>query len=188
MSESAQIQSFQVEQLLHSYGAALAARREQDAPVRRAGFDGRSVLIGFLAFFVFAPGCAAATVFLMKADERLVTHPPASKANRLPLSEWRAKAAVRIADAALPAQASDDTSFLGPIAIRGRLDEEIFASVVTDAAAPIEAATTSPRPKRKHEVRRAKPVSVVAEAVLATPTPPPTPPSLLEKLFAFRSL
>lgn len=183
MSESAQIQSFQVEQLLHSYGEALAARREQDVPVRRACFDGRSVLIGFLAFFVFAPGCAAATVFLMKADERLVTNPPVSKSNRLPLSQWRAKPAVRIADAALPAQSSDDTSFLGPIAIRGRLDEEIFASV-----APIEAAPTSPRPRRKHEVRRAKPVSVVAEAALAVVTPPPTPPSLLEKLFAFRSL
>ena len=192
MCESTQTQSFQVEDLLHHFGAALAAKREQDMPVRKpAGVDGRSLLAGFLAVFVFAPGCAAATVFLMNAEDRLspITmqdgrSPSVSKANRLPLSQWKAKAAVSVATAP-PALIAEDSSFLGPLAIRGRLDEEIIAAaMVAEVAAPAEGTVVSPRPKRKQEARRARPVTVVAEAAV----PEPEPPSLFEKLFAPRNL
>ena len=192
MCEATQTQSFQVEDLLHSFGAALAAKREQDMPVRKAaGLDGRSLLAGFLAVFVFAPGCAAATVFLLNADDRLspITmqdgrSPSVAKSNRLPLSQWKAKAAVHVATAQ-PQLTDDDASFLGPLAIRGRLDEDIVpAVVVAEVAAPVDAAVASPPPRRKQEVRRVKPVTVVAEAAV----PEPEPPSLFEKLFTLRNL
>ena len=183
MSGSTSAPIFQIEDLLHSYGEVLAAKRAQETPLRKASaFDGRSLMAGFLAVFVFAPGCAAATAFLMKAEDRvpLIDPPSASKSNRMPLAQWKAVPPVN-ADPVASAPIAVDVSFLGPIAIRGRLDEETVAAAATETVAP---AIASSRPRRKHEVRRVVPVSVVAEAV----APEPEPPSLLEKLFALRNL
>ena len=193
MSGSTSAPNFQIEDLLHSYGQALAAKRALELPApRKPAFDSRSLMAGFLAVFVFAPGCAAATVFLMNADERLPTRTmndqpsPAAKANRQPLSQWKARAPVSPPEIARDmALTADDLSFLGPVEIRGRLDDKFLTTAVTDTT-PAEAAI-APRPKRKPEARRAKPVAVVAEAPDPEPTPP-APPSLLEKLFVLRNL
>ena len=183
MSGSTSAPIFQIEDLLHSYGEVLAAKRALETPPRKAAaFDARSLMAGFLAVFVFAPGCAAATAFLMKADDRapVIDPPSASKSNRMPLAQWKARAPAD-ADPIIAAPIAVDVSFLGPVAIRGRLDEEIIAVAATETMTP---AIASPRPRLKLEVRRAVPVSVVAEAVV----PEPAPPSLLEKLFALRNL
>jgi hypothetical protein len=193
MSGSTSTPSFQIEDLLHSYGQALAAKRALELPARRKpAFDSRSLMAGFLAVFVFAPGCAAATVFLMNADERLPSRvmndqpSPAAKSNRQPLSQWKARAPISPPEIARDmALTSDDLSFLGPVEIRGRLDDKFLATSVTDTS-PVEAAV-APRPKRKPEARRARPATVVAEVAVPEPTPTP-PPSLLEKLFALRNL
>ena len=184
MSGSTSAPIFQIEDLLHSYGEVLAAKRALETPSRKAAaFDARSLMAGFLAVFVFAPGCAAATAFLMKADDRapVIDPPSASKSNRMPLAQWQARPPVDPDHIAAPVVV--DVSFLGPVAIRGRLDGEIVATAVAEPAAP-ELKVITPRPRRKIEIRRAAPVSVVAEAVV----PEPEPPSLLEKLFALRNL
>lgn len=186
MSGSAQTQTFQIEHLLQSYGEALAARRAEEQPVRATRFDSRSMLAGFLAVFVLAPGCATATVFLIQAESRLppISHPqPASKANRMPLSQWKARAPTSPAGAQVAAPAEAGIAALEPFEIRGRLEPQTLAATPAEVTAPVVAAVVS-RPKRRHETPRARPVNLVAEAAV----PEAAPPSFLEKLFALRTL
>lgn len=188
---------FEVEALLKSYGEELAVRRLQDAPLPAAGgFDSRPILAAFLAFLIFAPGCAAAAVFLMKADGSvppLVTpdsnSPLVMKSDRLPLSQWSTKAAVGAEAKDVARSALADPAFLFPISIRGSLDDAFAAAPASAtpavAAAPPEPVSRMPKPRGKREARRVVPPKVFAEAV--QPEAPP-PPSLFEKIFGARSL
>lgn len=187
MNISTNTPCFQIEHLLQSYGEALAAKRDGELSVRSTRIDRRSMLAGFLAILVFAPGCATATVLLMQTEKRLpaVTAPqPAIKSDRMPLSRWKASAPARTAASAeQAAPVSNDIVDLEPLAIRGTLGEQPTAAA-TDAAAPAVAAAAPARPKRRHAPSRAKPLNLVAEAVV----PEAAPPSFFEKLFALRTL
>ncbi len=201
MGESAQNYIFEVEALLKSYGEEIAVRRLQNDVTSPApgGFDSRPIiaafLAAFLAFLICAPGCAAAAVFLLKADARvppLVTpdsnSPLVMKSDRLPLSQWSARAAGGAEARGAARSALADPAFLFPIAIRGSLDDAFAAPAnaapaVADAAP--EPASRMPQPRLKRAARRVAPPKIFAEAV--QPEAPP-PPSLFEKMFGARSL
>jgi hypothetical protein len=187
MRESGQTQTFQIEHLLQSYGEVIASRRAQELPARDTRFDRRSMLAGFLAVFIFAPGCATATVFLMQTEKSLpeASHPqPASKPNRMPLSHWKAEAPVVVAAyAEHVAPASGDIADLEPLAIRGMLEAQTFAEV-NETPAPEVAVVAPVQPKRRRAAPRTKPVNFVADVAV----PETAPPSFLEKLFALRTL
>ncbi|MDB5580232.1 MAG: hypothetical protein JWR80_5408 [Bradyrhizobium sp.] len=197
MGESAQNYIFEVEALLKSYGEEIAVRRLQNdvAPPAPGGFDSRPIIAAFLAFLICAPGCAAAAVFLLKADANvppLVTpdsnSPLVMKSDRLPLSQWSAKAAVGAEAKSVARSALADPAFLFPIAIRGSLDDAFNAPAnATPAVAeiPPEPAVRTPQPRLKRAARRIAPPKIFAEAV--QPDAPP-PPSLFEKMFGARSL
>jgi len=188
---------FEVEALLKSYGEEIAVRRLQDAPpLAAAGFDSRPIMAAFLAFLIFAPGCAAAAVFLMKADGTvppLVTpdsnSPLVMKSDRLPLSQWSAKATVGAEAKGVARSALADPAFLFPISIRGSLDDAFARAPATAMPAAADAQpepiSRMPRPRLKREARRIAPPKIFAEAV--QPEAPP-PPSLLEKMFGARFL
>ncbi|MDB5655129.1 MAG: hypothetical protein JWQ94_2742 [Tardiphaga sp.] len=189
MSAATHAPSFQIEDLLHSYGEVLSARRSQDRPARKAsGFDGRSLAAGFIAFFIFAPGCAAATAFLFASKERLPPlqlpdrYPPSiAKADRLPPTLWRSAVA---GSPNSTSSTTDDASFLAAVAIRGRLDETVLVGSANEVATPVVVTSVSTRTTRKYQIRRGKPINLVAEVVATAPAPQP---SLIEKLFASRN-
>jgi len=194
MSGSTQDQIFQVETLLQSIGAThSAARAEQTAPTRSWNFDSRPVIAVCFALSALAPGCAVAAAFLMRTSGDIPaivspdSNPPVvTKSDRLPLEQWSVEAAesmstkdtTRLATAAAMA----DPSFLSPVLIRGSLEDGTLTSFTEPAAMP-ESIMLPPRPRSRHDVRRARPSKLVAE--LAQPPEPP-PPSFLEKLFGPR--
>jgi hypothetical protein len=192
MNGSAQKQIIEVEDLLRKDGATHAANDNVfTAPRPSRRFDSRPLVAGFLAFFVFAPGCAAATVFLMRADGNIPPviqpdrNPPfVAKADRLPLDMWGADAAemlgikdnVRVAAAAA---AVEDPAFLAPFLIRGSLEDGTLTTI-SDSVPAADPIASAPKPRLKREARRTRPArTVVAEAA---PVEPPQP-SFFEKLF-----
>ena len=198
MGESAQNYIFEVESLLKSYGEEIAVRRSQNdvPPPAPGGFDSRPIMAAFLAFLICAPGCAAAAVFLLKADPSvppLVTpdsnSPLVMKSDRLPLSQWSAKAAVGAEARGVARSALADSAFLFPISIRGSLDDA-FANAPANATPVVvdnlpEPASQTARPRLKRAARRVAPPKIFDEAVQPEA---PSPPSLFEKMFGARSL
>lgn len=194
MNGSTQDQIFQVENLLRSIGAThSASRAEQAAPTRSWSFDSRPSIAVCFALFIFAPGCAVAAAFLMGTNGNLSAimvpdgNPPVvTKSDRLPPEQWSveavenlsAKDTTRLATVAAMA----DSSFLSPVLIRGSFDDGTLTSLTEPAATP-ESVMSPPRPRMRHDVRRARPSKLMTE--LASP-PEPAPPSFLEKLFGPR--
>lgn len=194
MSGSTQDQIFQVENLLRSFSATHSAPQiGQATPIRSRSFDSRPLIAACFGIFVLAPGCAAATVFLMRADDNISPiaapdrNPPVvMKSDRLPLEQWGIEAARRLSakDAARVAMAAAmaDTSFLSPILIRGSIEDGTLTSLTEPAVTP-EPIIPSPRVRLKHDIRRAKPAKPVIELAQAPELPPS---SFLEKLFGPR--
>jgi hypothetical protein len=191
MSGSTQTHTFEVEALLKSYGEALAARRLREAlPQPAATFDSRPYVAAFLAFLIFAPGCAAAAVFLMKSDGNVPPFvapddnaPLVAKSDRLPLNTWGLEAAKGAETRLIARLALADPAFLVPMSIRGSLEDAVATVPVVAAEMP-ETILSAPRSRARREVRRIAPTKLVAEVV----QPEPPPPSLLEKLFGLRPL
>lgn len=202
MIGSTQTQIIQVEDLLRSFSETRAAPpllSEDAEPVRSSGFNSRPIIAAFLAFVVFAPGCSAAAVFLMRADEAIpaITIPDnnpsfVTKSDRLPLGQWNAEAAASAGPKNntrfAVADSLTDPAYLDPILIRGSLEDGTITSSSDSRTMPNAFAsmdkpsventwTEKPRPKRI--VSRVKPSRIVAIA-----TPPELPqPSFFEKLF-----
>jgi hypothetical protein len=193
MNGSTQAQIVQVEDLLRSFGATITAPKSEAVP--RTGswdFDSRPVIAACFAILVFAPGCAAATVFLMRADGTVPpiiatdSSPPfVTKSDRLPLGEWSIEAvqslgtlnSARLATAAALA----DPIFLSPILIRGSLEDGTLTTFAEPAAMPGPTMLLS-KLRVKRDVRRPKPPKLVAE--ITHPEPPQ--PTFFEKLFGRR--
>jgi hypothetical protein len=150
------------------------------------------VIAACFAIFVFAPGCAAATVFLMRADGAIPpiiapdSNPPlVTKSDRLPVGEWSPEAVqnlgalngARLATAAALA----DPVFLSPILIRGSLEDGTLTTFAEPAVMP-EPIMLRSRPRPNRDLRRPKPPRLVADITQAEPQQP----SFFEKLFGHR--
>jgi hypothetical protein len=146
-----------------------------------------------LALFVFAPGCAVAAVFLMRADGSIPpivapdSNPPfVTKSDRLPFKQWSNEAAERLstreAKRLATATAMADPSFLSPILIRGSIEDGTLTSF-TEPAVMSESTMSPPRPRSKRDIHRARPLRLVTEFA---PPPESSPPTFLEKLFGPR--
>ncbi len=197
---SPQAHIVQIESLLHSFSTTHA--NDNIAPRNNHRFNGRPVVAACLAFFVFAPGCAAAAAFLLRNDGTLpplVTpdnNPPViAKSDRLPLDQWSAEATERLGSQqdlrAAAAIIADDAQFLLPMAIRGSLDDgtiTAFASAtphetpIAETLATVEPSTASATPRVKRHARRPQPIRMAE----AAPMPEPPEPTFLEKLFGTR--
>lgn len=197
---SPQAHIVQIESLLHSFSTTHA--NDNVAPRRSRGFDRRPVVAACLAFFVFAPGCAAAAAFLLHNDGTVPplvtpgTNPPSiAKSDRLPLDQWSAEANerlgaqqdLRVAAAIL----AEDAKFLQPMVIRGSLEDgtitafaEAVPSETTIAEEPatIEPSTAPAKSRTKRHARRPPPIRVAE----AAPMPEPPELTFLEKLFGTR--
>jgi hypothetical protein len=193
MNGSTQAQIVQIEDLLRSFGATVIdPETEGVAPSRSRSFDSRPVIAACFALFVFAPGCAAAAVFLMRADGTIppvVTpdgNPPfVTKSDRLPLEQWSTGAVQNLSardDARLATTAAlADPAFLSPILIRGSLEDGTLTTFAEPAVMP--GPTMLPSKLRvKRDVRRSKPARLLAEII----RPEPPQPTFFEKLFGQR--
>jgi hypothetical protein len=192
-------QIVQVEDLLRFAGTtpvrnaatAIEEAPADDAAAARVALNGKSLLASLLALLIFAPGCAAGTIFLMRADDRippLVTPrfnaPVVAKSDRLPPEHWNPDAVEMLlgpkAEARIEAAAVfEDPASLAPMVIRGSLT--IDAAELRSVA---DAMALAPRSKPRRDVRRVKSAKVVAEI---EPQPEPPPPTFLEKLFGTRT-
>lgn len=193
MSGSTQAQIVQVEDLLRNFGATITAPKSEAVPrTSSRSFDSRPVIAACLAIFVFAPGCAAAAVFLMRTDGTVPpiiapdSNPPfVTKSDRLPLGQWSieavhnlgAKDATRLATAAALA----DPAFLSPILIRGSLEDGTLTTFAEPAVTP-EPTMLPSKPRLKRDVRRPKSPKLVAVIT----QPEPQQPTFFEKLFGQR--
>lgn len=175
--QSPQAHIVKIESLLHSFSTAHA--NDNVAPTHNRRFDSRPVVAACLAFFVFAPGCAAAAAFLLRSDG---TVPPlvtsesipalAAKSDRLPLEQWSAEASERLGaqqDARTAAATiAEDAKFLQPMMIRGSLEDGTITTF-TDTASnenamaempvAIESSAAPAKPRAKKHARRAPPHS-----------------------------
>lgn len=191
---TAYAQIVEVEALLHSFNPKPS--NDNRPPLRRRLIR-QPAIVACLAVLVFAPGCAAAAVFLLRNDAAIQapvmpdSNPPlVIKSDRLPL-EQRTTAAtetlplkhdVQLASAIVV----DDPDSLASMTFRGSVED--IAMIVLDA--PVVAETTimeetagAPRkPRAKRHVRRAPPIRVAE----AAPLPEPPEPTFLEKLFGTR--
>ena len=189
-----------IESLLHDFSAMPA--NDNVAPPRRGRLDGRPVVAACLAFFVFAPGCAAAAAFLLRSDGTVpplvapdINAPLVTKSDRLPLEQWTAEASERLGIQqdlrAAAAIVAADANFLQPMVIRGSLEDgtltafaeaspsEVALAAATAAAEPAAAPV---KPRVKKHARRAPPIRVAE----AAPIPEPPEPTFFEKLFGTR--
>lgn len=194
MSGSTQAQIVQIEDLLRSFGATVTApaKVEVAAPSRSWNFDSRPVIAACFALFVFAPGCAAAAVFLMRVDGTVPpiiapdSNPPfVTKSDRLPLGQWSIEAVQTLGtlnNARLAAAAAlADPVFLSPILIRGSLEDGTLTTFAEPAVMPGPTMLPS-KLQVKRDVRRPKPPKLVAD--ITHPEPPQ--PTFFEKLFGRR--
>lgn len=197
---SPQAHIVKIESLLHSFSTTCA--NDNVAPVRRRRIDNRPVVAACLAFFVFAPGCAAAAAFLLRSDGTvppLVTSPGVpllvTKSDRLPLEQWSAEASERLGAQqdirTAAAVVAEDSKFLQPMVIRGSLEDgtltviaETIASsaAISEAPVAIETSSAPAKPRVKRQARRSPPIRVVE----AAPIPEPPEPTFFEKLFGTR--
>lgn len=189
-----------IEDLLRGLADAAAVRREhEELHGRTSGIDGRSIAAAALALFIFVPGCAAATAFLLQSDEAFATptqvstrKPLLAKTDRLALPGQAADSASgthAFIESETAPQVQGDAGFLGSFTIRGRIEDaltETFADghAAQDVAALAEKSPSPPRQKPKRHHTRARLTKLVAE----TAPPAPEPPSLLQRLFGVRSL
>ncbi|WP_457487865.1 hypothetical protein [Tardiphaga sp. P5_C10] len=193
MNGSTQAEIVQIEDLLRSFGAKVTAPEVQvAAPSRSWSFDSRPVIAACFALFVFAPGCAAAAVFLMRVDGTVPpiiapdSNPPfVTKSDRLPLGQWSIEAVQTLGtlnNARLAAAAAlADPVFLSPILIRGSLEDGTLTTFAEPAVMP--GPTMLPSKLRvQRDVRRPKPPKLVAD--ITHPEPPQ--PTFFEKLFGRR--
>jgi hypothetical protein len=208
MSRSTYTHTAPIEELLKGLADAAAARRAQDESRQRSVvFDAHSIVAAAVALFIFVPGCTAATLFLLQTDDAIASpvqlparEPAFVKSDRLPLPGRSleadhgfdpttvARSGLIESETALHMQS--DSSFLGSVIIRGRIDdmpaEVATVAPVAEAADVPPEDTISPQPKQKpkrHAVR-ARPPKLVAEII----PPEPEPPSLMQRLFGSRSL
>lgn len=190
----------QIESLLHSFSTTHA--NDNVAPLRNHRADRRPIVAACLAFFVFAPGCAAAAAFLMRNDGTLpplVTpdnYPPAvAKSDRLPLDQWSAEASERLSAQqdlrTTAAVVAEDATFLQPMAIRGSLEDGTITAFteatlnetpIAEAPAATEPSAAPATPRAKRHTRRTHPIRVAE----AAPMPEPPEPTFLEKIFGTR--
>ena len=197
---SPQAHIVKIESLLHSFSTTHA--NDNVAPARGRRFDGRPAVAACLAFFVFAPGCAAAAAFLLRSDGTvppLVTSVPipalVTKSDRLPLEQWSAEASERLGAQqdvrTAAAIIAEDAKFLQPMVIRGSLEDGTITTFTETASienamaempAPIEPSATPAKPRSKKHARRAPPIRVAE----APPIPEPPEPTFFEKLFGTR--
>jgi len=197
---SPQAHIVQIERLLHGFSTTHA--NDNVAAARGRRFNGRPVVAACLAFFVFAPGCAAAAAFLLRSDGTvppLVTPdsntPAVTKSDRLPLEQWSAEASERLGAQhdvrTAAAIVAEDTKFLQPMVIRGSLEDgtitafaEATPSEVAMASAPAvtEPSVAPVKPRAKRHARRTPPIRVAE----AAPIPEPPEPTFFEKLFGTR--
>lgn len=207
-------QIVQVEDLLRGFAATPgapaddvmtcddASSNDESSLFRFLSFDSKSVLASVLAILVFAPGCAAGTVFLMRADDRIppivaprLNPPMVAKSDRLPPDHWSPDAVEMLlgpkAEARIvAATVFEDPTFLAPMLIRGSIADGTIttfaddAHAVADASSIADAMALAPRPKPKRDSRRFKPAKLVAEIAPLQPEPPV--PTFLEKLFGTR--
>jgi hypothetical protein len=198
--ESPQAHIVKIESLLHSFSTTHA--NDNVAPSRSRRFDGRPVVAACLAFFVFAPGCAAAAAFLLRSDG---TVPPlvtsesipalAAKSDRLPLEQWSAEASERLGAQqdvrAAAAIIAEDARFLQPMVIRGSLEDgtitviptaAVSETALSEAPAATEPSAPPAKPRAKRQARRTPPIRVAE----APPIPEPPEPTFFEKLFGTR--
>lgn len=197
---SPQAHIVKIESLLHRFNATHA--NDNVAPPRSRRINGRPVVAACLAFFVFAPGCAAAAAFLLRSDGTvppLVTpegNPPViAKSDRLPLEQWSAEASERLGAQqdvrAAAAIIAEDAKFLQPMAIRGSLDDGTLTAFAEATPGDVAAAATSAivepttppaKPRARKHARHTPPIRVAE----APPIPEPSEPTFLEKLFGTR--
>ncbi|WP_371423497.1 hypothetical protein [Tardiphaga sp.] len=135
MSGSTQAQIVQVEDLLRNFGATITPQKSDSVPrTSSRSFDSRPVVAACFAIFVFAPGCAAAAVFLMRADGTVppITAPDGNppfvtKSDRLPVGQLSTEAVQKpgALDSArlVTTVALADPDFLSPTLIRGSLED-----------------------------------------------------------------
>lgn len=197
---SPQAHIVKIESLLHGFHATHA--NDNVAPARSRRINGRPVVAACLAFFVFAPGCAAAAAFLLRSDGTvppLVTpdnNPPViAKSDRLPLEQWSAEASERLGAQqdvrTTAAIIAEDEKFLQPMAIRGSLDDGTLTAfaeatpsdvAAAEASAIVEPSAPPAKPRARKHARRTPPIRVAE----APPIPEPPEPTFLEKLFGTR--
>lgn len=195
---SSQAHIAKIESLLHDFGTTHA--NDNTVPPRSRRFDGRPVVAACLAFFVFAPGCAAAAAFLLRSDGTVPplvtpdTAPLVAKSDRLPLEQWSAEASERLGAQqdvrAAAAIIAEDAKLLPPMVIRGSIEDgtltafaEATPGDVAMANAPIIEPSPAPaKPRIKRQARRTPPIRVAE----AAPMPEPPEPTFLEKLFGTR--
>jgi hypothetical protein len=193
MSGSTQAQIVQIEDLLRNVGATVTIPKADIVPRSSSWrFDSRQVIAACFAIFVFAPGCAAAAVFLMRADGTVPpiiapdSNPPfVTKSDRLPVGQWSAEAVQNLGalDGArlTAATAVADPTFLSPILIRGSLEEGTLTTF-TEPAVVAEPIMLQSKPRLKRDIRRPRPPKLVAEIT----QPEPQRPTFFEKLFGQR--
>lgn len=157
---SPQARIVQIERLLHHFNTTHA--NDNVAPARSRRIHGRPILTACLAFFVFAPGCAAAAAFLLRNDGTMpplltpgINPPQIAKSDRLSLNQWSTEANqklavmedVRIAAAII----AEDVKSLESISIRGSLEDgtlTTFSDATSNAMALAEE-PVAPPPRRR---------------------------------------
>jgi hypothetical protein len=205
MSGSAYKHTAPVEDLLKGLAYVAAARRAEDERRRAPAVDGRSIVAAAVALFIFVPGCAAATVFLLQTEDAIAS--PLQPVARSPLKSDRLPLPDRVADSAFgfdPATVArsgsieaasalhmqSDAGFLGTVIIRGRIEDDL-TEAAADSGSLQEAAAAAPEqllsPPPKHKSRRHA-VRTKAPKQLAEHHPDPEPPTILQRLFGLRSL
>ena len=163
MSGSTQAQIVQVEDLLRNVGVTITPQKSDSIPrTSSRSFDSRPAIAACFAIFVFAPGCAAATVFLMRADGTVppITAPDGNppfvtRSDRLPVGQWSTEAArnsgaldsARLATAA----AFGDPDFPSPILIRGSLEDGTLTTFAEPMVMPVPIMLPS-KPRLKRDV------------------------------------
>jgi hypothetical protein len=191
MNRSPEVHIPQVEDFLKGFGEhlATAARPESFEPYS-SRFD-RPVVAALLTFLICAPGCSAATVFLMKADAdiTLLQMPPGSsssvmKSDRLPLGEWSQEAANSIVAKEAMRKALYDPAFLA-LSLIGDSPRDIRVMAASDVGTGSAGTGSSPASGSTRKVDHAgSPAALVIEQVAADLAQP----GFLEKLFATRFL
>lgn len=171
------------------FGTAPRAGILTDAtPFRLLALDGRSVFASLLAILIFVPGCAAATVLLMRSDDRVtpIAAPrltaASAKSDRQPPDHWSPNAIEILLSPMGEARIDTATVFEDPaLAVLVSGSMQMRGSITPPSQAVADAMALAPAPKRA--ARPAKPLKVVAEAAPPPPPEPAPPSTLLERLF-----
>lgn len=166
MSGPTQAHIVEVEDLLRSLSTKLATHNTEDTATSGSwSFGNRSVMAACLLLFVLVPGCAAAAVFLMRANDNVLPivapesdSPFVAKSDRLPRtqsSRWAAESlGARDAPHFAAVVTIEDPTFPAPLLLRGSL-EDGTTTTFTEPAAPIGNDVSASQPQPERDVRRA---------------------------------